>query len=80
MNIPILNEKLPAPSSDSKTSMSVLEVSDPKVCILAHLMTPLEPLDPMLESPLSHPLIKQKTIASELLSEVKQQINNKINE
>jgi hypothetical protein len=45
-------------------------VSDPKVCILAHLMSPLEPLDPLLESPLSHPLIKQRTVASELLNEV----------
>lgn len=33
-------------------------------------MSPLEPLDPLLESPLSHPLIKQRAIASELLNEV----------
>lgn len=52
------------------TSLSVLEVSDPKVCILAHLMSPLEPIDPILESPLSHPLIKQRAVASELLTEV----------
>lgn len=52
------------------TSLSVLEVSDPKVCILAHLMSPLEPIDPILESPLSHPLLKQRAVASELLTEV----------
>jgi len=48
----------------------VLEVNDPKVCILAHLMSPLEPIDPVMESPLSHPLLKQRAIASELLNEV----------
>lgn len=50
--------------------LSVLEVADPKVCVLAHLMSPLEPIDPIVESPLSHPLLKQRAIASELLSEV----------
>lgn len=54
---------------------SVLEVSDPKVCILAHLMSPLEPIDPILESPLTQPLLKQRTIALELINEV-QQANN----
>lgn len=57
------------------STLSVLEVSDPKVCILAHLMSPLEPLDPLLESPLSHPLIKQRAIASELLNEVNYFLN-----
>lgn len=68
--------QLPAQSPESKdptykpSSLSVLEVSDPKICILAHLMSPLEPIDPILESPLSHPLIKQRAVASELLNEV----------
>lgn len=68
--------KLPAAAPETKdptykaSTLSVLEVSDPKVCILAHLMSPLEPLDPLLESPLSHPLIKQRAVASELLNEV----------
>ncbi|KAJ6646663.1 hypothetical protein Bhyg_01876 [Pseudolycoriella hygida] len=52
--------------------LSVLEVSESKLCILAHLMSPLEPIDPVLESPLAHPLLKQRTVASELLSEVQQ--------
>lgn len=47
-------------------------MSNPKICILAHLMTPLEPITPALESPLSHPLLKQKAVATELLNEVKQ--------
>lgn len=50
--------------------LSVLEVSDPKICILAHLMSPMEPIEPILESPLSHPIIKQRIAASELLHEV----------
>ncbi|XP_055318460.1 uncharacterized protein LOC129576785 isoform X2 [Sitodiplosis mosellana] len=64
----------PCDSVDVKAQgpLSVLEVADPKVCILAHLMSPLEPIDPIIESPLSHPLLKQRAIASELLTEVQQ--------
>lgn len=40
-------------------------------------MSPLEPIDPIVESPLSHPMLKQRAIASELLTEV-QQANNAI--
>lgn len=47
-----------------------MEVSDPKLYILAHLMSPLEPIDPVLESPLAHPLLKQRAVAAELLNEV----------
>lgn len=62
------------PTSDKKSStgLSVLEVPDPKLCILAHLMSPLEPIDPILESPLQQPLQRQRVIAQELLSEVAQ--------
>ncbi|BFG05114.1 uncharacterized protein DMAD_03927 [Drosophila madeirensis] len=65
---------LPALSADGKTAspLSVLEVSDPKLCILVHLMSPLEAIDPVMESPLSHPLLKQRSIASELVTEVQQ--------
>lgn len=68
--------QLPVPSESSEKQssgpLSVLEVSDPKLCILAHLMSPLEPIDPLLESPLSHPLLKQRSVAAELVSEVQQ--------
>ncbi|XP_011053227.1 PREDICTED: uncharacterized protein LOC105145420 [Acromyrmex echinatior] len=43
-----------APVADKKrpgSPLSVLEVEDPKQCVLAHFMTPLEPLDPLMESP-----------------------------
>ncbi|XP_052862683.1 uncharacterized protein LOC128269296 isoform X1 [Anopheles cruzii] len=71
---------LPTPETADASQvgpLSVLEVSDPKICILAHLMSPLEPIDPLLESPLSHPLMKQRAVASELLNEV-QQGNNAV--
>lgn len=35
-------------------------------------MSPLEPIDPILESPLQQPLQRQRVIAQELLSEVAQ--------
>ncbi|KAL7736323.1 hypothetical protein ACLKA6_014796 [Drosophila palustris] len=65
---------LPALNAEGKATspLSVLEVSDPKLCILVHLMSPLEAIDPVMESPLSHPLLKQRSIAAELLTEVQQ--------
>ncbi|XP_046481430.1 uncharacterized protein [Neodiprion pinetum] len=62
-----------APIVDRKKTgspLSVLEVEDPKQCILAHLMTPLEPLDPLMESPLACPLVLQRDTAAELLAEL----------
>lgn len=65
--------QLPSPNETDKNGpLSVLEVSDPKICILAHLMSPLEPLDPMLESPTAHPLMTQRAVATELVSEIQQ--------
>lgn len=61
------------PSADKKrpgSPLSVLEVEDPKQCILAHFMTPLEPLEPAVESPVSRPLVLQRDTAAELLSEL----------
>ncbi|KAH8401043.1 hypothetical protein KR009_002609 [Drosophila setifemur] len=65
---------LPALNAEGKATspLSVLEVSDPKLCILVHLMSPLEAIDPVMESPLAHPLLKQRSIASELVTEVQQ--------
>lgn len=66
---------MPPPSAESAkptSPLSVLEVSDPKLCILVHLMSPLEPIDPVMESPLAHPLMKQRAVAAELVSEVQQ--------
>ncbi|VVD00634.1 unnamed protein product [Leptidea sinapis] len=73
-------EPLPVPpptpekglATKNQGSLSVLEVADPKLCILAHLMSPLEPIEPILESPLAKPIIKQKTAAGELLNDVAQ--------
>ncbi|KAL5285832.1 hypothetical protein ACFFRR_007488 [Megaselia abdita] len=68
---------VPPPSAKDDTSkpqspLSVLEVSDPKLCVLVHLMSPLEPIDPILESPLANSLLKQRAVAAELLNEVQQ--------
>ncbi|XP_015584705.1 uncharacterized protein LOC107262717 isoform X2 [Cephus cinctus] len=62
-----------APIADKKkpgSPLSVLEVEDPKQCVLAHFMTPLEPLDPLVESPLSRPLVLQRDTAAELVAEI----------
>lgn len=71
---PFLQLPPPCDSVDVKNQgpLSVLEVSDPKICILAHLMSPLEPIDPIVETPLNHPLLKQRSVAAELLTEVQQ--------
>ncbi|KAK9700310.1 hypothetical protein QE152_g31322 [Popillia japonica] len=53
-------------------SLHVMEVPDPKLCVLCHLMSPLEPIDPILESPLSQPILKQRIAAGELVSEIAQ--------
>ncbi|KAF6204773.1 hypothetical protein GE061_018935 [Apolygus lucorum] len=62
---------VPMPLIESKQSqLSVVEVDDPKLCVLIHLMTQMEPIEPILESPLSLPLVKQRTTAADLLTEV----------
>ncbi|XP_061400011.1 uncharacterized protein LOC133335726 isoform X2 [Musca vetustissima] len=70
--IPLPPSPVDGTSTKPSSPLSVLEVSDPKLCILVHLMSPLEPIDPVLESPLAHPLLKQRSVASELLTEVQQ--------
>lgn len=50
----------------------MFQVPDPKLCVLCHLMSPLEAIDPVLESPLVQPLFKQRVTAGELVNEVAQ--------
>ncbi|XP_021942689.1 uncharacterized protein LOC110841446 isoform X2 [Zootermopsis nevadensis] len=62
---------VPLPLAEKGPSfLNVLKVDDPKLCVLLHLMTPMESIEPILESPLVQPLAKQKTTASDLLAEV----------
>ncbi|XP_073992097.1 uncharacterized protein isoform X1 [Rhodnius prolixus] len=62
---------VPMPLIETKQSqLSVVEVDDPKLCVLIHLMTQMEPIEPILESPLSMPLVKQKSTACDLLTEM----------
>ncbi|XP_037969632.2 uncharacterized protein LOC105394757 isoform X3 [Plutella xylostella] len=63
-------EKGSTTKTAAQNALSILEVADPKLCILAHLMSPLEPIEPILESPLAKPLLKQRTAAEELLNGV----------
>lgn len=71
MNLNQYYNELQLPLATNKTSMlSVLEVDDPKLCVLIHLMTQMEPIEPLLESPLTMPLVKQKSAACDLLTEV----------
>lgn len=64
---------VPMPFTDKHPSqLNVLEVDDPKQCVMIHLMTLMEPIEPMLESPLARPLLQQKGAASELLQEIGQ--------
>lgn len=65
----------PPPSGNSmerksQGNLQVMEVPDPKLCVLCHLMSPLEAIDPILESPLVQPLFKQRITAGELVNEV----------
>jgi len=57
---------------NTQDGLHIMEVPDPKLCVLCHLMSPLEPIDPVLESPLTQPIFKQRTAASELVAEVAQ--------
>ena len=47
--------------------MNILEVADPQLAVVVHLMTPLIPLNPPLESPLSQPERIQRSLALQLL-------------
>lgn len=48
----------------------MVEVDDPKTCLMFHMMTTLEPIDPVLESPLSDPMARQTAAACSLLTEI----------
>ncbi|KAF4533231.1 hypothetical protein B566_EDAN005146 [Ephemera danica] len=70
-----LDRFLPAgvtlPLTEKKSGgLNVLEVDDPKLCVLLHLMTPMTSIEPDLESPLARPLQQQKSVAAEILGEV----------
>ncbi|KAE8742241.1 hypothetical protein FOCC_FOCC012212 [Frankliniella occidentalis] len=51
-------------------NVKVLEVADPLLSVLLHLMTPMEPLEPALESPLASPHRQQGTACADLVQEV----------
>lgn len=62
---------LPRSPSPSKTNaLNMVEIDDPKTCLMFHMMTTLEPIDPVLESPLSDPMARQTAAACSLLTEI----------
>jgi hypothetical protein len=62
---------LQLPTAEKRpSSLSVLEVDDPKLSVLLHLMTPMTSIEPDLESPLARPLMQQRNVAAEILGEV----------
>ncbi|KAJ1527523.1 hypothetical protein ONE63_007493 [Megalurothrips usitatus] len=63
---------LPEPSqlSPGVNGVKVLQVGDPLLSVLLHLMTPLEPLEPLLESPLASPHKQQGAAAADLVQEM----------
>lgn len=50
--------------------LNVLEIDDPKLSVVIHLMSQMEPIEPMLHSPMSLPLVKQNQLANALLAEM----------
>ncbi|XP_050532374.1 uncharacterized protein LOC126900593 isoform X1 [Daktulosphaira vitifoliae] len=64
VNLPI------SPSINKPNSLNMVEVDDPKTCLMFHMMTILEPIDPILESPLSDPMARQTAAACSLLNEI----------
>ncbi|VVC45057.1 Hypothetical protein CINCED_3A012084 [Cinara cedri] len=59
-----------APSPNKTNALNMVEVDDPKTCLMFHMMTTLEPIDPVLESPLSDPMARQTAAACSLLTEI----------
>lgn len=63
--------QLPTSPNPNKTNaLNMVEVDDPKTCLMFHMMTTLEPIDPVLESPLSDPMARQTAAACSLLTEI----------
>lgn len=58
------------PSPNKTHALNMVEVDDPKTCLMFHMMTTLEPIDPVLESPLSDPMARQTAAACSLLTEI----------
>lgn len=57
---------------NNQGGLNVLQIPDPKLCVLCHLMSPLEAIDPILESPLAQPILRQRMVATELITEISQ--------
>lgn len=60
------------PRNPRSQLINVLEVDDPKISIVFHMIAPLEPVTPHLESPLAEPMVLLRQLAKEDLDRGKE--------
>ncbi len=53
-----------------EVNIQCLDVDDPQLMIMLHFMTPFMSVQPVFESPLARPAALQRTMASQLLSDL----------
>ena len=63
---------LQLPRNPRSQLINVLEVDDPKISIVFHMIAPLEPVTPHLESPLAEPMVLLRQLAKEDLDRGKE--------
>lgn len=57
-------------TSHKTNVLNILEVEDPNLCVLIHLMGNFEPIDPIMESPMAIPSHKQRATACDLMNDI----------
>ena len=63
---------LQLPRNPRTQLINVLEVDDPKISIVFHMIAPLESVTPHLESPLAEPMVLLRQLAKEELDKAKE--------
>ena len=63
---------LQLPRNPRSQLINVLEVDDPKISIVFHMIAPMEPLRPLAESPLAEPMVLLRQLAREDLDRAKE--------
>jgi len=67
-----LPDGISLPRNPRSQLINVLEVDDPKISIVFHMIAPLEPVTPHLESPLAEPMVLLRQLAKEDLDRGKE--------
>ena len=60
------------PRNPRSQLINVLEVDDPKISIVFHMIAPLESITPHLESPLAEPMVLLRQLAKEEIDRAKE--------